>query len=95
MSAQPRQLAHTVVTVGVASALLVAANLDRTYLLIINDSDAAVYLKFGATAVVSEGIRLNANGGSLEISEVNGNLDNRVVNAIAGAAAKIVLIAEA
>lgn len=95
MSAQPRQLAHTVVTVGTTSVQLAAANLNRTYLLIINDSDTAVYLKFGATAVANEGIRLNASGGSLEISEVNGNLDNRVVNGISTAITKLVLIAEA
>ena len=94
-TSQPREIAHTVVTMGVASALVIAANANRSYLLIINDSDVAVYLKVGVAAVLNEGIRINANGGSFEMSAINGNLDTRVINGIAVAAAKIVTIAEA
>jgi len=46
---------------------------SRQYALIQNDSDTSVYLALGAstTAAVNEGIRLNANGGSYEINELN------------------------
>ena len=95
MSDQPRQIAHTAVTVGASTVELAAANANRTYLLLVNDSDAAIYVKFGAAAVLNQGIRINANGGSLEISGRNGNLDTRVVNGISSAASKVMLIAQA
>lgn len=82
MSEQPRQLAHSTVNVGTSSTLLAAANPNRTYLLLQNDSANDIYVEFGGTAVVGDGIRLNSGGGSLEISGRNGNLDTRVVNAI-------------
>lgn len=95
MSDQPRQIVHTAVTVGATTVELAAANANRTYLLLVNDSDAAIYVKFGVAAVLNEGIRINANGGSLEVSPRNGNLDIRAVNGIASAASKEMLIAQA
>lgn len=95
MSDQPRQIAHTDVTVGTSTVELAAANANRTYLLLVNDSDVAIYIKFGAAAVLNEGIRINANGGSLEVSPRNGNLDTRAVNGIASAITKLMLIAQA
>lgn len=93
--AQGKQLAHSAVTIGTSTTQAAAANTDRTYLLLVNDSANTIWVKFGASAVANEGIRLNANGGSLEISERNGNLDSRVVNAIAGAASSNLLVTEA
>jgi len=58
---------HTAPTVGIGNTLVVAANLDRNYLMIINDSVNVVYLSFGVAAVLNAGIRLNANGGSYEM----------------------------
>ncbi len=95
MTSQPRQLAHDLVSVGTSTGELAAANANRTYLLLQNDSDTDIYIKFGAAAVVGEGIRLNLGGGSLEISGGNGNLDTRVVNAICLSASKDMLVTEA
>ncbi len=49
------QLVHTAVTVGATSVVALAANADRSYVKFYNDSDAVIYLKFGATAVANEG----------------------------------------
>ena len=88
-------LTHTAVTVGAATTATLAANANRKYALIINDSDSTIYpLKIGAAAVLSEGIRLNAGGGSYEMSVGYGNLDTRVINAISSGAGKVLLVTE-
>ena len=84
---------HTEATVGVTSVLALAANADRSYALFVNDSDAVIYLKFGVTAVVNEGIGIQS-GGSYVVSANEGNLDTRAVNAISTAAAKELLVSE-
>jgi 3-deoxy-D-arabino-heptulosonate 7-phosphate (DAHP) synthase len=93
-----RTVTHTAATVAAAqSAVVLAANTARKYALFINDSDAVVYLKIGAAAVSSQGIRLNANGGSYEMSFKNGNLHTGAVNGIAVTGAvgdKVLLVAE-
>lgn len=53
-------------TIGSSSTTAIAANLDRKYLSVTNDSDEVMYLSFGVAAQMNKGIRLNANGGSLE-----------------------------
>ena len=58
---------HTAPTVGIVSTLVATANLDRSYLLIVNDSANTVYLAYGVAAVMNAGIRVNANGGAYEI----------------------------
>jgi len=44
---------------------MLAANISRNFLILQNDSDTTLYLKFGAVAVVNQGIRLNSTGGSM------------------------------
>lgn len=78
----PKTLGHATVAVTVSSQEAVEANPRRTYLLLQNDSTSAIYVSFGATAALGQGVRLNADGGSLEISARNQNLDSRAVNAI-------------
>ena len=56
---------------GGVSTLIRAANPGRCNLVIVNDCDATVYLARGNAAVIGSGIRLNANGGSYEINELN------------------------
>ena len=86
---------HTVVNATTVSGAALAANVNRKYALLINDSDTVLYIKIGATAVVNQGIRLNANGGSYEISHAVGNLNTGVVNVIhAGIGNKVILVAE-
>jgi hypothetical protein len=86
--------AHTVATVGVATGAVLAANANRKYALIINDSDSTIYLKIGADAVMNQGIRLNANGGSYEMCSANGNLALGVINGISSGANKNVIVTE-
>ena len=88
-----RVLAHTTVTAGTTSVELLAANADRAYALIYNDSDATVYIKVGVVAVANQGIGI-ASGASYVISADNGNLDVRAVNGIAAAASKVMLMTE-
>jgi hypothetical protein len=58
---------HATVTVGNTSTLVLAADLKREHLLLINDSDEIMYIAFGQPAVANTGIRLNANGGQFEM----------------------------
>lgn len=73
----------TGVTVGVTSVDALDASSGRTYAVFVNDSANPIYLSMnGAPAVVGQGVRLNATGGSYEI-----NLSNQYigqVNAISG-----------
>jgi len=62
---------NTAVSVGDTSTTILAANADRKYALIVNDSDTVIYLALGAAASVNSGIRLNANGGAYEINWTN------------------------
>lgn len=85
---------HSVVPVGATTTAVLPANTDRKYTLLCNDSDSTMYLKIGAVAVASQGIRLNS-GTSYEISAVNGNLFTGAINAISAGANKSLLVTEA
>lgn len=74
------------------SAEIVPLNQNRCYCLIQNDSDSTVYLALNAPAVVGQGIRLNAGGGSYEINFIN--LYTGAVNAITAAGSQNVCIQE-
>lgn len=63
-------------TVGVASALALAANQARADTDFVNDSDNIIYLARGNAAVVGSGIRLNPNGGTYHIGLYNLFLGN-------------------
>lgn len=82
---------HTTATVTTASGEALAANTSRKYALLINDSDVTIYLKIGVAAVLNEGIRLNANGGSYELATALGNLATGAINAIHGGSGDKVL----
>lgn len=75
-------MAHGAADVATTTTTVRAQTAARLYLLVVNLSDTTVYLKFGDAAVVNEGIPLNPNGGSYEMSSEYGNLDRRAVNAI-------------
>jgi len=86
---------HTAVNVTVASGAVLAANANRKYALLVNDSDAVIYIKLGAAAVANQGIRINAAGGNYEMSSLLGNLYTGVINGIhAGAGNKALLMTE-
>ena len=60
---------HDTIDVGVASTLVLASCTKRDSLVLENDSDTTIYCSIGKAAVVNEGIRLNANGGSFTIDK--------------------------
>lgn len=76
---------HSAPNATVTSGTILAANANRLYALIINDSDTTVYLAMGTPSVVSQGIRLNANGGGYELGATLGNLYTGAITAIHGA----------
>lgn len=86
---------HTAVNVAASDTAVIAANPSRAYLLLVNDSDTVIYIKLGAAAVANQGIRLNANGGSYEMSAEAGNLYQGAVKGIHGGTGnKVLLVTE-
>lgn len=65
-------VSNTFATVGVASAIAVAANSNRITMTVVNDSVNTIYISKGATAVIGRGIRLNASGGAVIIDDYAG-----------------------
>ena len=59
---------NTKVSVGSADTQVLVANASRKFAAFVNDSNEVIYLSLSATAVMNEGIRLNANGGSYWIN---------------------------
>lgn len=72
----------SVLAVSGSSQQALAANQLSQYRLFINDSANVMYLSLGGTAVLNTGIRLNANGGTYEMSLLNGNLFRGAITAI-------------
>ena len=79
-------------TIGAASGLALAANVQRVNAVFVNDSSETIYLARGNAAVLNRGIRLNANGGSYEIDSSNLFLGD--VYAIATGAASNMTVSE-
>jgi hypothetical protein len=77
-----------------ASAAVLATNQGRKYALIVNDSSVVCYLNLGSTAVANEGIRVNANGGSYEMSRNIGNLYTGAINGILVSGTATLLVTE-
>ena len=84
--------ANTTVNVGVASTQILAANSDRLYAAITNDSDTEIYLGIGAAAVAGQGVPLTTKGSSYEINWTN--LYQGVVNVICSEADKLLIVTE-
>lgn len=88
---------HTAVTVGSTTTAIIAANVNRRYLMLQNISDEAVYIKLGVAAVASEGIRLNTVGvlgDTFVLCNENGNLYKGAINGICASGSKVVLVTE-
>jgi hypothetical protein len=56
------------------STKVVEANLDRISVTLTNDSENTIYVFKGKGAKVGEGIRLNAEGGSIVIDDYTGEI---------------------
>ncbi|GAH26007.1 unnamed protein product [marine sediment metagenome] len=82
----------TKVAVGVASTAALAANANRKFAVFVNDSNETIYLSLSGTAVINEGIRLNANGGAYETSLLN--LYTGAVTAICASGGKNLTVTE-
>ena len=95
MTTQRKNFTHVPITVGAVSTLALAENAQRAWALLINDSDETIYLKFSDPAVMNEGIRLNAQGGSFEIAHESGFFDIRDINAICASGGKTLLVTHA
>lgn len=85
---------HTTASCTGTSGVALAANVGRTAALLVNDATSPTYLRIDATAVASEGIRLNANGGNYYISDKEGNLDREAINCITGGTTNVLLVIE-
>lgn len=85
------ELTHDAVVVGDTTTKIRDANTSRKYLLLINDSNEEIYIKFGADAVASEGIRIDANGG---VFKMDLSIDTRQINGICASGTKTLLASE-
>lgn len=86
---------HTAVNVTTKTTVIISANPSRKWLLLVNDSDTPIWVNLGAAAKIHEGIRINANGGSLELSSVHDCLYLGAVNGMhASANNKVMLVTE-
>jgi len=83
---------NTAVSVGAASTAILSANSTRLFAILVNDSDEEIYLALGDTAVMNEGIRLNASGGSFEIN--SNNLYTGAITAICTSGGKVLTVVE-
>lgn len=79
----------TGVTVGSTSTSVLTSNASRVEMIIVNDSDEEVYLNLSGTAVMNEGIRLNADGGSFVTKAYSG-----AVTAICSSGGKVLTVTE-
>lgn len=82
------------VNVTDSSTAVLAANTNRQVAIIVNDSDTTVYAAIGQTAVANQGIRLNANGGVLNISKWGDLFSTQAVNAIHASTGNKVVVAQ-
>jgi len=77
------------VSVGNTSTSVLSANANRALAILVNDSDEEIYVYYGATAVINEGIRLNAEGGSVVEDNYTG-----VITAICSSGSKNLTVTE-
>ncbi|KKK79722.1 hypothetical protein LCGC14_2830650 [marine sediment metagenome] len=87
-------MAHTTASMSSTTGAVLAVNNDRKYALIVNDGSVDVYLNLGASATANAGIRINASGGSYEISREAGNLTGAVINGITVSGTATVIVTE-
>jgi len=85
---------HTQPSIAATTTTVLAANANRLYALLVNDSVETIYIKLGAAAVLNQGIRLNANGGSYEMSKKQGNLYVGAINGISTSGSMALLVTE-
>ena len=85
---------YSVISCANTTTQVLAVNPGRISVLLENDSTQTIWIKTGADAVANEGIRLDSNGGSYYMSDVNENLDRLVVNGIVASGTGNLLVIE-
>jgi len=60
------------VTIGTSTTVVLAADAARLSVTLVNDSIDDMYISTHASAVMNEGIRINASGGSLTLDKGSG-----------------------
>ena len=81
------------ITVAVSTTAIIAANGQRRFAIIVNDSNEDIYLGLGEAAVLNKGIRLNALGGSFTTDGTN--LFTGAINGICVSGSNVVTFVEA
>ncbi len=89
----PIMATSSAITVGEASTLIQATT-TRQYMVIVNDGSNVVYLALNGdkAAIANSGIRLNASGGSYEITPADGNQYSGAIRAIAVGGTSVVTV---
>lgn len=77
------------VIVANTSTTVIAANVDRVEVVVVNDSNETIYLKLGTGAELNKGIRLNAFGGNYICTTYTG-----IITAICTSGGKILTVCE-
>lgn len=91
---QATTFTHTAPTIATSDTDALASNGNRKYALFINDSTQLIYLHLDDTATANAGIRLEANGGSYEMTQGAGNVYTGIVTAIAVGSSGVLLVTE-
>jgi hypothetical protein len=85
---------HTAPSATTTTSALLATNANRRYALLQNIGSVDVFVKIGASAVASQGIRLVSGGGYYEMSGAFGNLMTGAINGITASGTATVLVTE-
>lgn len=85
------KVTQSTVTVGNTSTAVLAQNEKRRHLLLVNDSDEAIYVAIGKAAAMNTGIRISANGGMWEMGP-DGGVYTHAVYAICTSGSKKLLV---
>lgn len=81
-------------TVGATSTKIASTKSNRIFLSLCNDSDEDIYISLGSAAVMNKGLRLNAQGGTITMSNTDAICVGDVY-AICASGGKNILIIEA
>jgi len=92
MSNVTRTATTTAVTIGATTTAVLATKPERKSATLVNDSDEVIYLALGGTAVMNQGIRLNAAGGSYEVNATN--LYTGAISAICASGTKVLCVTQ-
>lgn len=81
---------NSAVQCGSTSGTVLATSTSRIYAAIVNDSLNVIYIALGPVAVGSNGIRLNASGGSYELD--SSNMYTGIVTCIASSSSQLTVV---